>query len=164
MLIMKKLTAIFLCFAMALSLAACGNTTSSTNESSTPESSVPPASGEASDTSSTAASQEPAFQGETEVEAGNTLVVYFSATGNTEQAATYIADITGGDLFELEPADPYTDEDLNYNNESGHTQRYLSRSRSRADSYPCPALPVPDSRCGSCRRFRWFPHPAGLLR
>lgn len=55
MLIMKKLTAIFLCFAMALSLAACGNTTSSTNESSTPESSVPPASGEASDTSSTAA-------------------------------------------------------------------------------------------------------------
>ena len=98
MLIMKKLTAIFLCFAMALSLAACGNTTSSTNESSTPESSVPPASGEASDTSSTAASQEPAFQGETEVEAGNTLVVYFSATGNTEQAATYIADITGDDL------------------------------------------------------------------
>lgn len=54
---MKKLTAIFLCFAMALSLAACGNTTSSTNESSTPESSVPPASSEASDTSSTAASQ-----------------------------------------------------------------------------------------------------------
>ena len=38
---MKKLTAIFLCFAMALSLAACGNTTSSTSESSTPESSVP---------------------------------------------------------------------------------------------------------------------------
>ena len=72
---MKKLTAIFLCFAMALSLAACGNTTSSTNESSTPESSVPPASSEASDTSSTAASQEPAFQEETEVEAGNTLVV-----------------------------------------------------------------------------------------
>ena len=129
MLIMKKLTAIFLCFAMALSLAACGNTTSSTNESSTPESSVPPASGEASDTSSTAASQEPAFQGETEVEAGNTLVVYFSATGNTEQAATYIADITGGDLFELEPADPYTDEDLNYNNEDSRvSQEYADES------------------------------------
>ena len=129
MLIMKKLTAIFLCFAMALSLAACGNTTSSTNESSTPESSVPPASSEASDTSSTAASQEPASQEETEVEAGNTLVVYFSATGNTEQAATYIADITGGDLFELEPADPYTDEDLNYNNEDSRvSQEYADES------------------------------------
>lgn len=126
---MKKLTAIFLCFAMTLSLAACGNTTSSTNESSTPESSVPPASSEASDTSSTAASQEPAFQEETEVEAGNTLVVYFSATGNTEQAATYIADITGGDLFELEPADPYTDEDLNYNNEDSRvSQEYADES------------------------------------
>lgn len=127
---MKKLAAIFLCFAMALSLAACGNTTSSTNESSTPESSVPPASSEASDTSSTAASQEPASQEETEVEAGgNTLVVYFSATGNTEQAATYIADITGSDLFELEPADPYTDEDLNYNNEDSRvSQEYADES------------------------------------
>ena len=114
---------------MTFSLAACGNTTSSTNESSTPESSVPPASSEASDTSSTAASQEPASQEETEVEAGNTLVVYFSATGNTEQAATYIADITGGGLFELEPADPYTDEDLNYNNEDSRvSQEYADES------------------------------------
>lgn len=124
---MKKLTAIFLCFVMALSLAACGNTTSSTNESSTPESSVPPASSEASDTSestlSTAASQEPASQQETEGKVGNTLVVYFSATGNTEQAATYIAGITGGDLVELEPADPYTDEDLNYNNEDSRVSQ-----------------------------------------
>ena len=39
---------------------------------------------------------------------GKTLVVYFSATGNTESAANYIAQATGGDLFELEPAAPYT--------------------------------------------------------
>src|SRR5699024_2023556 len=38
-------------------------------------------------------------------------------TGNTEEAAGYIAEITGGDLFELEPADPYTSEDLNWTNE-----------------------------------------------
>lgn len=63
------------------------------------------------------------------MEAGNTLVVYFSATGNTEQAATYIADITGGGLFELEPADPYTDEDLNYNNEDSRvSQEYADES------------------------------------
>lgn len=49
---------------------------------------------------------------------GKTLVVYFSATGNTESAANYIAQATGGDLFELEPAEPYTDEDLNYNNDN----------------------------------------------
>lgn len=48
---------------------------------------------------------------------GKTLVVYYSATGNTEQAANYIAQVTGGDLFALEPVEPYTTEDLNYSNE-----------------------------------------------
>lgn len=48
---------------------------------------------------------------------GKTLVVYYSATGNTEDAANYIAAVTGGDLFELVPAEPYTDEDLNYNDD-----------------------------------------------
>ena len=54
---------------------------------------------------------------------GKTLVVYFSATGNTESAANYIAQATGGDLFELEPAEPYTDEDLNYNNDNSRVSR-----------------------------------------
>ena len=50
-------------------------------------------------------------------------MVYFSATGNTEAAATYIAQETGGDLFELEPAEPYMDEDLNYSNEDSRVSR-----------------------------------------
>ena len=45
------------------------------------------------------------------------LVVYYSATGNTEAVANAIADATGGDLFELEPAEPYTSEDLDWTNE-----------------------------------------------
>ena len=45
-------------------------------------------------------------------------MVYYSATGNTENVANYIADITGGDLFELEPVEPYTDEDLNWTDEN----------------------------------------------
>ena len=49
---------------------------------------------------------------------GKILVVYYSATGNTETVANYIADATGGDLFELEPVEPYTNEDLNYNDDS----------------------------------------------
>ena len=42
----------------------------------------------------------------------------YSATGNTERAAQYIADATGGDIFELEPVDPYTDEDLDWTNDN----------------------------------------------
>ena len=42
------------------------------------------------------------------------LVVYFSATGNTERVAGYIAETTGGDLFELVPVNPYTSDDLRW--------------------------------------------------
>ena len=65
----------------------------------------------------------------TEGAEGKTLVVYFSATGNTERVAEMIAETTGGDLFELEPADPYTDEDLNYNDENSRvSQEYADES------------------------------------
>lgn len=47
-------------------------------------------------------------------ESTDVLVVYFSATGNTERVAGYIAETTGGDLFELVPVDPYTSDDLRW--------------------------------------------------
>lgn len=49
---------------------------------------------------------------------GKVLVVYYSSTGNTKEAAELIAAATGGDLFELVSSDPYTDEDLNWNDEN----------------------------------------------
>ena len=55
---------------------------------------------------------------ETPAEESNVLVVYYSATGNTERVANAIAQATGGDLFELTPADPYTDDDLNWTDEN----------------------------------------------
>ena len=115
---MKKLVTVFLSLAMALSLAACG--TSASNETSAPDSSAPADSSEVQEDTESAASAEETESGE---ETGSTLVVYFSATGNTEQAAQYIADITGGDLFQLEPAEPYTDDDLNYGNEDSRVSR-----------------------------------------
>lgn len=47
---------------------------------------------------------------------GKTLVVYYSATGSTENVAGYIADAVGADLFALEPVNPYTSEDLDWTN------------------------------------------------
>lgn len=46
------------------------------------------------------------------------LVVYYSATGNTRNVAEAIAAATGGDLFELEPEEPYSDDDLNWTDEN----------------------------------------------
>lgn len=54
---------------------------------------------------------------------GKTLVVYFSATGNTKAAAEAIAAATDGDLLELEPAEPYTSADLDYNNADSRVSR-----------------------------------------
>lgn len=48
----------------------------------------------------------------------NTLVAYFSATGNTKKIAEYIAAYTGADSYDITPAIPYTTEDLNYSNSS----------------------------------------------
>lgn len=42
------------------------------------------------------------------------LIAYFSCTGNTEKVADLIAEVTGGTLYELVPAAPYTSEDLDY--------------------------------------------------
>lgn len=80
------------------------------------------------ESSSTAAEEKTSEEASTEeVSAegteGKTLVVYFSATGNTERVAEMIAEATGSDLFELEPADPYTDEDLNYNDDNSRVSQ-----------------------------------------
>lgn len=51
------------------------------------------------------------------------LVAYFSATGNTEKVAGYIAEATGGTLYKIVPAVPYTAEDLNYGDSSTRATR-----------------------------------------
>ena len=48
----------------------------------------------------------------------DTLVIYFSCTGTTKGVAEKLANVTGADLYEIVPAQPYTAEDLNYNDRS----------------------------------------------
>lgn len=52
---------------------------------------------------------------------GATLVAYFSATGNTEGVATAIVERLGAGVFAIEAADPYTEADLNYNDDASRT-------------------------------------------
>lgn len=55
--------------------------------------------------------------------AGAVLVAYFSATGNTEGIAQAIANSLEADQFAMEPAEPYTNEDLNYNNDASRVSQ-----------------------------------------
>lgn len=105
---MKKTIAILMVITVLFAFAACSNTAQNEPETQTTE----PQTQSTSNTST-----EPSSENST-VSSGKTLVVYFSASGNTENAANYIAKATNGDLFELEPKDAYTDDDLNWRDES----------------------------------------------
>lgn len=101
---MKKLLSLVLTLTLAFSLAACGNngTTENSDSVSSPASeSIAPAENESS--------AEEASQPETEAGSAS-LVVYFSWSGNTESVANEIQAQTGADLFEIVPAEPYTDD------------------------------------------------------
>ena len=128
----KKLFSMVLAGAAAVSLlAGCSSDTGSTENEAEAT-----AQSEAQDTQSDAdGAQDTSVDVETDDGAdeasasGNVLVVYYSATGNTEEAANMIADATGGDLFELEPVEPYTDDDLNYSDENSRvSQEYVDES------------------------------------
>ncbi|MGN0708286.1 MAG: flavodoxin [Faecalibacterium sp.] len=64
-------------------------------------------------------------------DSGKTLIVYFSATGNTKAVAEKIADLTGAELYEIVPAEPYTAEDLDYNNEDCRANREMNDASAR---------------------------------
>lgn len=61
----------------------------------------------------------------------NVAIVYFSATGNTEQVAQYIQEATNGTLIEIVPQEEYTDNDLNYGNEDSRTSREQNSNDAR---------------------------------
>lgn len=119
---MKKLTALFLSFILVLGLAACGNNNTNNTEPSTtetpsaatsePETTEPPT----TDTFETEAA-------DTESTGGKTLVVYYSASGNTENVSNVIAETLGADLFELEPVEPYSNDDLDWTNDDSRVTR-----------------------------------------
>lgn len=115
---MKKIMSTIMALIVALGLVACSSEQGGAQSSSEPvraESSVVTAQEiEESAAEDSEAVQESAAE-ESEAQGGKTLVVYYSATGNTEEVAGYIAEATGADVLELEPVEPYSSEDLNYN-------------------------------------------------
>ena len=62
-------------------------------------------------------------QGQAPAAHSDVLVAYFSATGTTKGVAERIASVTGGDLYEIQAADPYTEDDLNYNDDNSRSTK-----------------------------------------
>ena len=83
---------------MVQGLTACSGTAASENSSTQTPSAPEETSAEAQTTAPSAAAD------------SSTLIAYFSWSGNTAQMAQMIADETGGTLFEIQPATPYTED------------------------------------------------------
>lgn len=109
---MKKILSMCLIGVMAMGLlAGCGS--SDDQQSSSDNSKT-----ESTDTASSEDTSDSGSQGD-----GKTLVVYYSATGSTKAVAEEIAKRTGGDIFEIEPKETYTDQDLDWTDDDSRVSR-----------------------------------------
>ncbi len=59
------------------------------------------------------------------------LVSYFSASGVTESIAKLLAETTNSDLYEISPEEPYTKEDLDWNNKKSRSSIEMNNLNSR---------------------------------
>ena len=128
----KKFFSILLAGTIIFSLSACGKTSTEENqnissgdsmqtesESTSAESISSDETGDvtsdASESISSVPDEEEAVtdttaEENTDEETGKTLVAYFSWSGNTKEMASYIAEQTGGDVFEIQPVTPYPED------------------------------------------------------
>ena len=105
---LKKLLSVMLVGTAVCSLAACSGGTGTEEQTETQaEESTETQTEENADAGETAdiAEGTDAAAGE-----GTALIAYFSWSGNTETVAQEIQAQTGADLFEIVPAEPYTDD------------------------------------------------------
>lgn len=137
---MKRLFIPFLMMLIMLSLTACGNAENSSpapteaskqTETAWQETQAQQTEQSAELTEAAKPDEEKAVPEQTEMQPENpattessgkdTIVVYFSATGTTKGVAERIATVTDGDLFELLPAEPYSDADLDWHDKNSRT-------------------------------------------
>ena len=145
---MKKILSVVLATLMFTMLAACGSSAKAETTSTqavteaqtaaaqiTAAETIAAAQTQAAET--TAAAQTQAAQTTAAAAASaahsDVLVAFFSATGTTKGVAERIASVTGGDLYEIVPANPYSAADLNYNDRSSRSTKEQNDKSARPE-------------------------------
>ena len=161
---MKRILLSAAALLLSLTLTACsGGANTSSAVSSQPESSTPSSSSSAAEESSESSitssalsesqdssQPESAAEEATETgEGGGTLIAYFSWSGNTKQLAQIIQTETGGELFEIAPATPYTEDyntllDVAQQEQADNARPELASQVENWDSYDTVFVGYPD--------------------
>ena len=146
--VMKKITAILLIVLMVNSLAACGGEKKTADErmSDTGNTKATASTGDDSAGSTLPeVASEPTTENEqadggtesasvNEADETRILIAYFSATNTTEGVAETIADSLSADIYEITPAEPYTDADLDYHDDNSRSTIEMN------DNSVCPVI------------------------
>lgn len=139
---MKKIISVVLMITLCLSLVACGSGSKSQNGETPTTVSGKENKEEATtvETATTASAETTQTGGEsdentatTETTGSKTLVAYFSATGNTKSIAESVADGLSADIYEIVPKEPYTDADLDYNDDNSRSTLEMNDSSARPE-------------------------------
>lgn len=123
---MKRTLFLFLILVLMLTLAACGSKggQDDTGSDPVPEGNAPtsttPETPPVNQPEDTPPAEEQAPE-ETDDSGKKILIAYFSATNNTEGIANHLGAILDADLYEIVPEQPYTSDDLNYNDSSSRS-------------------------------------------
>ena len=131
---MKRIFTLALAALMLFARAACGETQSA----ATP---TPAATPDTVPVETPATTESPAATDDAGVADGsNILIAYFSWSGNTEAVAGMIQSEVGGDLFEIAPAEPYTEDydellDIARDEQSSGARPALADTVDNWDSY-----------------------------
>ena len=109
---MKKWIALLAVIALTLTFVACSSNSSDSTASQSKEATSAP--------TEEAKESTPA---KSDSESGKSIVIYFSATGNTKSVAQHIAAVTGADTYEILAVQPYTDDDLNWKDDNSRATK-----------------------------------------
>ena len=129
---MKKITFLIIIVLVLAMLTACGSSVNDSHKKET-DADLSETTSSSIETSEITSEEKNTEIMDEESEGIKIAVVYFSGTGNTKAIAEMIADEAGADIYEIVPAQAYTDEDLNYNDDNCRANKEQNDDTSRPE-------------------------------
>lgn len=118
---------ILLVLSLVFALAACQNSNRSTeSKQSQPET-------QETVTQSQPEIQDTATTDESDTKEGQSMIIYFSSTKNTEGIATKLHEQSGIELYQIKPQIPYSDSDLNWHDDNSRANKEQNDDTARPE-------------------------------